>query len=165
MLAAVGLLFLNQFTINLINMKKSLAITCLLLFTVSLFNSCEKDCDQAFTPLLIPAVQKVREAASRNWQQDSKFLEKIEIGFSEPLETDFLNFETDSNVVITCRVKFKNNPKEVLLPYTTVINAAGDKQSYFYTAEKDKVALFCYNPGTSDAIPVESLSLNFAKIK
>ena len=75
-----------------------------------------------------------------------------------------MNFETDSNIAVTCRVKFKNNPKEMLLPYTAVINTGGDAQSYFYIAEKDKIILFCYNPGTSNALPVESLSLNFTKI-
>jgi hypothetical protein len=147
-------------------MKKKILGSFLLLFAVNGFQSCKKNCEppvQAF--ILLPAVQKVREAETRNWEPDKKFLEKKEISFSEPLKPEFQNFKTDSNIVVTCRVKFKNNPEEVLLPYTTVTNTVGDVQNYFYTVEKDKIILFCYHSDTSPVRATESLSLNFIKIK
>ena len=93
-----------------------------------------------------------------------KFLEKKEINFSAPLKPEFQGFKADSNIVVNCWVKFKSKSEEILLPYS-IVNASGEMQSYFYTIEKDKVVLFCYNSGSSLSLPMESLSLNFTKIQ
>jgi hypothetical protein len=145
-------------------MKKKILVSCLLLFAVNSFQSCKKECEPAVSPLLVPAVQKIRESAIKSWEPYKSSVYKVEINFSEPINPEFQNFKADSNIVVSCRLKLKNNNTEVLLPYT-VITASGDVQSYFYTIDNKKISLFFSSTGAVSPVPTDGFTLNFTKIQ
>jgi hypothetical protein len=135
----------------------------LTIFTCAFFlSACNKDCETA--PLLLPAIQKVREAASRQWQKEKGTLQKMQIPYSVKLQPEYSNFLQDTNIVVVCRIKLPGSNTSQLLPYQYT-TADGTLHSFFCIPGKEEVNLY-YQSSSASASPqpIEQLSLNFTKI-
>lgn len=148
--------------------KLHLSLAAVLILSTSFFFvSCKKEA----AALLVPAVQKIREAASSKWEVSDESMLEINVTLSQKIKDEFQDYATDSNIVVACRVKFKDQAEERLLPYS-VLGLGGTKY-YFYTLSGGKLKIHFINSqvsdftvaGTSSALPLESVSMNFAKIK
>jgi hypothetical protein len=133
------------------------------LFTGSvLLSACNKDCETA--PLLLPAIQKVREAASRPWQKEKGTLQKMEIPYSVKLQPEYINFLQDTSIVVVCRIKLPGSNSSQLLPYQYT-TADGALHSFFCIPGKEEANLYYQSSSASSSPqPIEQLSLNFTKI-
>lgn len=149
-------------------LHQSLALV--LVFSTSFYLlSCEKE---AAAALLVPAVQKIREAADKSeWKVIDKSTLELNITLSQKIKSEYQDYATDTNIVVACRVKFKDQPEERLLPYA--ISGLGGAKYYFYTLSGTKLRIHFVNSqvtdfslaGSSGALPIESVSMNFTKIK
>ena len=147
--------------------KLHLSLAAVLILSTSFyFLSCKKE-----SPLLLPAVQKIREAASSKWEVSDESMLEINVTLSQKIKDEYQNYATDSNIVVSCRVKFKDQAEERLLPYA--ITGLGGTKYYFYTLSGGKLKIHFINTqvtdfgigGTTSALPLESVSMNFSKIK
>jgi hypothetical protein len=150
---------------------KKLTLTLMTILTLSIsayFVSCKKEAEPA--ALLLPAVQKIRDFPSKGWEVADKALLELPITFNQKLKSEFVNFETDSNIVVTVRVRFKEKKEDVLLPYVEPF--LGGTKYYFYSLSGGKPKLFFYNTaisdfgvsGTSSALPVEKLVIVYEQM-
>lgn len=145
-------------------MKLSFPGTQLLICAVLVSLSCNKDCEPTSPLILLPAVQKVREAANKNWQPEKGYLQKMEIKYSSPLKPEYAGFLTDTTIQTSCFLKLKGQANAVRLPYNYT-SSDGSVNTFFVTELADKMILYFYNSsGTSAPAPTESMSLNFSKI-
>jgi hypothetical protein len=145
-------------------MKRTFSSDFLLICIVFFLISCKKDCESAAPTILLPAIQKVREAANKNWQPEKGYLQKMEIKYSSPLKPEYAGFLTDTTIHTSCFLKLKGQANPVRLPYTYT-TADGGTNTFFVTELSDKMILYFYNSsGTSAPVPTESMSLNFTKI-
>ncbi len=87
----------------------------------------------------------------------------MEIDLPASIKPEFKNFKTDSSILVTCRLKWKNNNTEVLLPFN-VTTASGDIQSYFYTISDKQITLFFSSTSAASPVPTDGFALNFTKI-
>ena len=148
--------------------KLHLSLAAVLILSTSFyFLSCKKESPA----LLLPAVQKIREAASAQWKVSDNSLLEMNVTLSQKIKDEYKDFATDSNIVVTCRVKFKDQAEERLLPYA--IPGLGGTKYYFYSLTGGKLKIHFVNSqvtdftigGTGSALPVESVSMNFTKIQ
>jgi hypothetical protein len=148
--------------------KLHLSLAAVLILSTSLYLlSCKKEA----AALLVPAVQKIREAANSEWKESNKSMLEINVSLSQKIKDEYENYATDSNIVVSCRVKFKDQAEERLLPYA--IPGLGGTKYYFYTLSGGKLKIHFINTqvtdfsigGTGSALPLESVSMNFSKIK
>ena len=148
--------------------KLHLSLAAVLILSTSFyFLSCKKES----AALLLPAVQKIREAASAQWKVSDNSLLEMNVTLSQKIKDEYKDFATDSNIVVTCRVKFKDQAEERLLPYA--IPGLGGTKYYFYSLTGGKLKIHFVNSqvtdftigGTGSALPVESVSMNFTKIQ
>lgn len=138
-----------------------IGIAGLLLF----HTACKKDCGEERIGLLLPAVQKIRESANRSWQKEKGFMQKMEIPFSSSIKPEFGNFKTDTAILVSCWLKFKDNPKTIPLPYSFQM-ADGNRNSYYAEIFQDKAFLYYHNSsGTADPIPTDIISFNFTRVE
>lgn len=150
--------------------KLPLVLIAILILSVSAyFVSCKKETDSP-PPQELPAVQKIRVAAAKQWEIAENSLLELTGIFDQKLKADFADFETDTTVLVTCRVKFKDDDVEHILPYTQKF--LGGVKYYFYTFNSGKPSILFYNSavddfnvaGTGSAASVEQISFNFTKI-
>jgi hypothetical protein len=148
--------------------KLHLSLAAVLILSTSLcFLSCEKEP----AALLVPAIQKIREAANSEWKVSDKSMLEMNVALSQKIKDEYQGYETDSNIVVVCRVKFKDIDGERLLPYS--LPGLGGAKYYFYTLNGGKLKIHFVNThvtdysigGASGALPIESVSMNFTKIK
>jgi hypothetical protein len=148
--------------------KLHLSLAAVLVLSTSFyFVSCKKEA----AALLVPAVQKIREAAKSEWKESDKSTLEITVNLSQKIKAEYENYAIDSNIVVSCRVKFKDQAEERLLPYA--IPGLGGTKYYFYTLSGSKLKIHFVNSqvtdfsigGSGSALPLESVSMNFTKIK
>lgn len=145
-------------------MKRTFPTGYLLIGVLFFLLSCNKDCEPTSPTTLLPAVQKVREAANKNWQPEKGYLQKMEIKYSSPIKPEYAGFLTDTTIQTSCFLKFKGQATPVRLPYTYT-SADGSTNTFFVTELSDKMILYFYNSsGTSAPVPTESMALNFSKL-
>lgn len=138
-----------------------------LVTTLTLFLSCKKE---TTPPQELPAVQKFRDVTVKSWELGEKSLLQIPVTFNEKLKPEFENYATDSSIMVTCRVKFKGDPQEYLLPHTVAF--LGGVKHYFFTLAGGKPKILFMNSSMcefsgsdgSGALPMEQVSFNFTKI-
>jgi hypothetical protein len=145
-------------------MKKQpiLIVLCAALF-------CYLSCKKETAALLLPAIQRIREVPAKltKWKQVKDGMQSMEVELSEKVRGEFRNYETDSTIMITCRIKFKDEAAFKLLPYTSV-GQDGSVVSLFYKCEDTKVTLYYATPaGMLTAAPgtLERLSLTYTHIE
>ena len=147
--------------------KLHLSLAAVLILSTSFyFLSCKKE-----APLLLPAVQKIREAASSKWEVSDKSMLELDVTLSQKIKNEYQDYATDSNIVVVCRVKFKDQAEERLLPYA--IPGLGGTKYYFYTLNSGKLKIHFVNTqvadftigGTGSALPIEQVSMTFQKIE
>lgn len=147
--------------------KLHLSLAAVLILSTSFcFLSCKKE-----SALLLPAIQKIRQAAHAEWKILDKSILEMNVTLSEKINSEYQDYETDSNIVVTCRVKFKDQDEERLLPYA-IPSFAGTKY-YFYSLNGGKLKIHFVDSQVSDftgggagkVLPIESVSMNFTKIK
>src|SRR5687768_1073511 len=140
--------------------KLHLSLAAVLVLSTSFyFVSCKKEA----AALLVPAVQKIREAANSEWKESNKSMLEINVSLSQKIKDEYENYATDSNIVVSCRVKFKDQAEERLLPYA--IPGLGRTKYYFYTLSGGKLKIHFINTqvtdfsigGTGSALPLESV--------
>jgi hypothetical protein len=148
--------------------KLHLSLAAVLILSTSFYClSCRKES----AALLVPAVQKIREGAKSEWKIIDPSMLEISVSLSQKINDEYQDYATDSNIVVTCRVKFKDQAEERLLPYS--ISGLGGTKYYFYTLNSGKLKIHFINTqvtdftvgGTGSALPLESVSMNFSKIK
>lgn len=147
--------------------KLHLSLAAVLILSTSFYLlSCEKQ-----SALLLPAIQKIRQAANSEWKVSEKSMLEMNVALSEKIKDEYQDYETDSNIVVVCRVKFKDIDGERLLPYS--LPGLGGTKYYFYTLNAGKLKIHFVNTqvtdfsagGASSVLPIESVSMNFSKIK
>lgn len=160
---------MNSFIQNILMKKLSLALITIATLSISVyFVSCKKDSEPP--PRELPAIQKIRDAANKNWEIADKTLLEIPITFDQKLKGEFLDFATDTSILVTCRVRFKEKDQDVLLPHME--KGLGGNKYYFFTLSGGTPKLLFINTavsdfntsGTSSALPVESVSFTYQKI-
>ena len=160
---------MNSFIQNILMKKLSLTLITIVTLSISVyFVSCKKDSEPP--PQELPAIQKIRDAANKNWEIADKTLLEIPITFDKKLKGEFLDFATDTSILVTCRVRFKEKDQDVFLPH--VEKGLGGNKYYFFSLSGGTPKLFFYNPaisdfnvsGTSSALPVESITIVYEKI-
>ena len=148
--------------------KLHLSLAAVLILSTSFyFLSCKKES----AALLLPAVQKIREVGSTQWKVSDKSMLELNVTLSQKIKDEYQGYETDSNIVVACRVKFKDIDGERLLPYA--LPGLGGTKYYFYTLNSGKLKIHFVNTqvtdytigGASGALPIESVSMNFSKIQ
>lgn len=148
--------------------KLHLSLAAVLILSTSFYLlSCKKES----AALLLPAVQKVREAANSEWKESNKSTLEITVNLSQKIKDEYANYATDSNIVVSCRVKFKGQAEERLLPYA--IPGLNGTKYYFYTLNAGKLKIHFVNTqvtdfsidGTGSVLPIEQVSMNFTKIQ
>jgi hypothetical protein len=148
--------------------KLHLSLAAVLILSTSFyFLSCKKEA----AAMLVPAIQKIREAANSEWKVTDKSMLEMNVTLSQKIKDEYQDYATDSNIVVVCRVKFKDQAEERLLPYA--IPGLGGTKYYFYTLNSGKLKIHFINSqvsdftigGTGSALPIESVSMNFSKIK
>jgi hypothetical protein len=148
--------------------KLPLALIAMLTLSISAyFVSCKKEAEPA---MLLPAIQKIRDVPAKDWEVVDNSLAQIPIVFEQKLKKEFENYETDSTIAVTVRVKFKDQAGERLLPYS--IPGLGGTRYYFYTLQGGKPKLFFHITGDCDlsagqaasALPVETITIVYEKM-
>lgn len=149
--------------------KLSLALVTILTLSISAyFVSCKKNSEPP--PQELPAIQKIRDAAMKEWDIADKTLLEIPIVFEQKIKAEFANYETDTSILVTCRVRFKDQDQDVLLPYTA--KALDGTKYYFYSLSGGKPKILFHNTAVSDfnsggktsALPVESITVVYEKM-
>jgi hypothetical protein len=149
--------------------KLPLALIAILTLSISAyFVSCKKETQQA---MLLPAIQTIREVPKKNWEIAEKTVLRVSYTFSEKIKEEFANYGSDSAIVVSCWIKFKDLKYPKKLPFT--ISGLGGTKYYFYTIDEGKPIIYFHNSavddfnvsGTSSALPMEQISFNFTKIE
>lgn len=148
--------------------KLSLALMAIMTLSISAYLvSCKKETEPKSE---LPAIQKIRDAAIKNWEVAGKSLLSIDVTVDQKLKEEFKNYETDTTISVTCRVRFKDTKEEVLLPY--VGKSLSSTKYYFYSLSGGKPKIFFHNTavedfnvsGTSSALPIETVTIVYEKM-
>jgi hypothetical protein len=127
--------------------KLPLALVTIMILAISVYLlSCKKETDE---PQKLPAIQKIRQGALKEWEiAPEESLMQIPITYDQKLKPEFTDWQTDSNIVVTVRVKFKDQDAEVKLPY--VVSGLGGTRHYFYSLTGGKPRLLYHVSGICD---------------
>jgi hypothetical protein len=120
--------------------------------------------------LLLPAVQKIREVPSSKWKASDNSVMELNVTISQKIKDEYANYETDTTIGVSVRVRFEGQEEERLLPFANP--GLGGTKYYFYSLDKGKLKIIFHNTGVCDltaggsqALPIEEVSMNFQKIE
>ena len=143
-------------------MKKRTIIISLLCIALL----CNLFCRKEQMALLLPAVQAIRETPSASkWKEEHPGMMRLAVDLSEKLRDEYKQYLSDTNITVTCRVRFTGEKEYKLLPFVET-NASDGTSAYFFVAEATRVVFYHVTAGANPAasLPMESLSINYTKI-
>lgn len=149
---------------------KKLPLTLIAIVTLSAsiyLLSCKKETGGSQE---LPAIQKIRDAAMKDWEISEKSLLQVLVTFDQKIKPEYANFETDTSISVTVWAKFKDQAQEVKLPYA--VPGLGGTKYYFYSLAGSKPKILFHSTGACDldaggakpALPIESVTIVFEKI-